>query len=424
MALHQQTYSLDHDAFVATLAETANLLIVQDLDGVCMGLVKDPLNRNIDTSYVKAVPAFEGNFFVLTNGEHIGPRGINGIIERAFDYKADGVDSVAQQGLYLPGLAAGGVQWQDRYGKLSHPGVSDAELAFLAQVPDRVEHRLRQFFADQPLTMSEQTLENCIRSSVLDNVASPTVNLNTFHAVLKDPDIYVELQQAVQALMDELMMTAKRQGLGDSFFVHYAPNLGRDDHGQEVVWWADEATSGTTDFQFMLRGAIKEAGVLALLNHYYFQRMGSYPLGEDFSVRQAPHAIDEMLALVEQNLDPDLMPMLVGVGDTVTSKAVETEAGVVFKRGGSDRNFLQLIQAIGQRFDSGNLTVYVDSSGGELKNRKPLILTTEADKPKVSEGPGDPQDTDDPLTLNVAFPAGHAQYCQAFQTAAKLRIAG
>lgn len=425
MSLDQQTYSLDHDAFVATLAETANLLIVQDLDGVCMGLVKDPLNRNIDTSYVKAVPAFEGNFFVLTNGEHIGPRGINGIIERAFDYQAvDGADSVAQQGLYLPGLAAGGVQWQDRYGKLSHPGVSDAELAFLAQVPDRVEHRLRQFFDQQPTVLSEETLETCMRASVLDNVASPTVNLNTFYEVLKDPDVYIALQQAVQALMDELMMTAKRQGLGESFFVHYAPNLGRDDHGQEVVWWADEATSGTTDFQFMLRGAIKEAGVLALLNHYYFQRMGSYPLGGDFSVRQAPHTVDEMLALVEQRLDPELMPTLVGVGDTVTSKAVKTEGGVVFKRGGSDRNFLQLIQAIGQRFDSGNFTVYVDSSGGELKNRKPLILTTEAGRPKISEGPGDPQDTEDPLTLNVAFPAGHAQYCQAFQAAAKLRIAG
>ncbi|MEO1402733.1 MAG: glucosylglycerol 3-phosphatase [Cyanobacteria bacterium J06635_1] len=425
MALHQQTYSLDHDAFVTTLAETANLLVVQDLDGVCMGLVKDPLNRSIDTSYVKAVPAFEGNFFVLTNGEHIGPRGINAIIERAFGHQAvDGAESVAQQGLYLPGLAAGGVQWQDRYGKLSHPGVSDAELAFLAQVPDRVEHRLRQFFDDQSLTLSEQTLENCIRASVLDNVASPTVNLNTFYEVLKDPEIYVELQQAVQALMDELMMTAKRQGLGDSFFIHYAPNLGRDEEGQEVVWWADDATSGTTDFQFMLRGAIKEAGVLALLNYYYFQRIGSYPLGEDFSVRQAPKTIEEMLALVEQNLDPEIMPTLVGVGDTVTSKAVETEAEVVFKRGGSDRNFLQLIQAIGQSFNSGNFTVYVDSSGGELKNRKPLMLSTEAGRPKVSEGPGDSQDTDDPLTLNVVFPAGHAQYCRAFQSAAKLRIAG
>ncbi|MEO0457290.1 MAG: glucosylglycerol 3-phosphatase [Cyanobacteria bacterium P01_A01_bin.114] len=425
MSLHQQTYSLDHDAFVAQLAETANLLIVQDLDGVCMKLVKDPLNRNISTGYVKAVPAFEGNFFVLTNGEHIGPRGINSIIERAFETKAtDSAETVAQQGLYLPGLAAGGVQWQNRYGKLSHPGVSDSELAFLAQVPDRVEHRLRQFFAEQPSTVSEEILETCIRASVLDNVASPTVNLNTFYETLNDPELYIQLQQAVQALMDELMMTAKRQGLGDSFFVHYAPNLGRNENGQEVVWWAGETTSGTTDFQFMLRGAIKEAGVLALLNHYYCQRIGSYPLGEDFNARQAPKTIEEMLALVEQKLDPALMPTLVGVGDTVTSQAIETADGVVFKRGGSDRNFLQLIQAIGQSFDNESFTVYVDSSGGELKNRRPLILTTENGRPKVSEGPGDPQDTEDSLTLNVAFPAGHVQYCQAFQAAAKLRIAG
>ncbi|NEP15729.1 MAG: glucosylglycerol 3-phosphatase [Leptolyngbya sp. SIO4C1] len=420
MTLHQQTHSLDHEALIALMAETANLLIVQDLDGVCMGLVKDPLSRVIDMAYIKSVPAFEGNFFVLTNGEHIGQRGINGIIERAFG----GAEAVAQQGLYLPGLAAGGVQWQNRYGKLEHPGVSDAELAFLAQVPDRIEHQLRQFFAERPMLLSPEALEACIQSAVLDNVASPTVNLNTFYETLRDLDAYVELQQTIQALLDDLLAAAKRQGLGDSFFVHYAPNLGRDENGQEVAWWASETSSGTTDFQFMLRGAIKEAGVLALLNHYYFQRTGKYPLGVDFNARQAPHQADDMLALVEQNFDPALMPTMIGVGDTVTSQAVETEDGLEFKRGGSDRNFLQLIQAIGQTFESSNLTVYVDSSGGELKNRKPVQVTSDYGQPRVVEGPRDLRDSDDPLTLNVVFPGGHLQYCQAFQTAAQRRISG
>jgi hypothetical protein len=102
-SLHQQTYALAHDCWIDLLAKTDNLLIIQDLDGVCMGLVKDPLQRVIDTGYVTATRDFDGHFYVLTNGEHVGQRGINGIIERAF---GDG-DLVKAQGRYLPGLAAG-----------------------------------------------------------------------------------------------------------------------------------------------------------------------------------------------------------------------------------------------------------------------------------------------------------------------------
>jgi len=60
LPLHQQTYSLDHERFVDLLSQTENLLIIQDLDGVCMGLVKDPLDRHIETDYVTATQAFEG----------------------------------------------------------------------------------------------------------------------------------------------------------------------------------------------------------------------------------------------------------------------------------------------------------------------------------------------------------------------------
>ena len=83
LPLSDQTLSLQHDAFIQVLAHTENLLIIQDLDGVCMRLVKDPLSRVIDLPYVEATKAFDGQFFVLTNGEHIGKRGVNGIIERA-----------------------------------------------------------------------------------------------------------------------------------------------------------------------------------------------------------------------------------------------------------------------------------------------------------------------------------------------------
>ncbi|MFG6098238.1 glucosylglycerol 3-phosphatase [Leptolyngbyaceae cyanobacterium CCMR0082] len=408
--LHQQTFSLDHAAFTKLLTHTENLLIIQDLDGVCMGLVKDPLNREIHPSYVEAVTAYDGHFFVLTNGEHIGKRGINGIIEKALGKDVSDC--------HLPGLAAGGVQWQDRYGQLNHPGVSDDELIFLQSVPNRITTALREFLNNLNHGLSSEVLNHCINASVLDNVASPTANLNTFYEKLANPALYQQIQEHMKVLMDQLLTEAVEKGLGDSFFVHYAPNLGRNNNGDEAVWWANETTSGTTDFQFMLRGAIKEAGVLALLNRYYFKKIGVHPLGIGFNARQAPRTMDDMLALVKQDFDPAHMPLIIGVGDTVTSQAVETEDGLVFQRGGSDRNFLQLIQNIGHVFNNGNLVAYVDSSGGELKNRRPVQVETQNGISKVTQGPGDPRDNSDPLKLNVVFPGGHQQYCQIFETGA------
>ncbi|MGB3534628.1 MAG: glucosylglycerol 3-phosphatase [Microcoleaceae cyanobacterium] len=415
-SLSQQHLSLNHSAITEILATTENLLIIQDLDGVCMGLVKDPLNRVIHPDYIEAVPAFEGHFFVLTNGEHIGQRGVNGIIERAIDPTI-----LAEKGLYLPGLAAGGVQWQDRYGQLTYPGVSEAELAFLAQVPNHIEQELREFLTIHREKFSASTIEHCINSSVLDNAASPTANLNTAYEILDNPKIFATLQRRMQQLMEQLLQAATQQGLTDSFFVHYAPNLGRDQTGNEIVWFAEGETSGTTDFQFMLRGAIKEAGVLALLNHYYYQRTGEYPLGIDFNARLAPNTAEDLLKLVQDHCDPAVMPTIIGVGDTVTSQVVNTSTGLEAKRGGSDRNFLQLIQSIGEAFNQDNLTVYVDSSGGELKNRKPVKWVEKNGNKVVTEGPGDPQDTADPLRLNIVFPGGYPQYCKAFQTAAQHR---
>ncbi|PSN13100.1 glucosylglycerol 3-phosphatase, partial [filamentous cyanobacterium CCP5] len=407
LPLHQQTYSLQHDRFRDLLATTENILIIQDLDGVCMGLVKDPLNRVIDTAYIEATRDFAGHFYVLTNGEHVGQRGVNGIIERAYGDP----ERVQTEGLYLPGLAAGGVQWQDRHGDLDHPGVSDAEMTFLESVPAKIRQRLRDFAAEHNLSLEADTLDRCIDASALDNIASPTANLNTFHGALQDQmDTYRALQRAMHSLMEDLLAEAEHQGLGNSFFVHYAPNHGRGPDGKEIVWYSQGRESGTTDFQFMLRGAIKEAGVLTLLNRYYAQRTGHYPLGADFSVRQAPHSHEELLALVAQNFDPAQMPLIVGVGDTVTSKVDAVDGQPVAKRGGSDRNFLHLVQAIGARLNTGNLVVYVDSSGGELKNRKALQLSDRNGIPEVIEGPGDPRDTDDPLVLNVVFPGGHREY--------------
>ncbi|MGB7086076.1 MAG: glucosylglycerol 3-phosphatase, partial [Phormidesmis sp.] len=147
LPLHQQSLSLNHAAFAKTLSTCENLLIIQDLDGVCMGLVNDPLTRQIDPGYIKATRAFDPHFYVLTNGEHIGRRGVNRIVERAFEGDKAALQA---QNSYLPGLAAGGVQWQQRNGQGSHPGVSEAELAFLKTVPQRIEDCLRAFFRSHP----------------------------------------------------------------------------------------------------------------------------------------------------------------------------------------------------------------------------------------------------------------------------------
>ena len=59
---------LTPDQLLQELTGAEDLLIVQDLDGVCMQLVKDPLTRRMDPSYVDAVAALDGQFAVLTNG--------------------------------------------------------------------------------------------------------------------------------------------------------------------------------------------------------------------------------------------------------------------------------------------------------------------------------------------------------------------
>ena len=416
--LHQSSLSLNHEALINILATQENILIIQDLDGVCMSLVKDPLTREIERQYLTATKAFDGHFFVLTNGEHIGRRGVNRIVEKAFDDS----ELVKQQGLYLSGLAGGGVQWQDRYGKVNHPGVSDAELAFLEAIPQKMEASLREFFQQYDSRFTSEQLNAYIHATVLDNKVSPTINLNVFHDVLADSAIYSKLQKAMARLTQNLLQEAETMGLNNSFFVHFAPNLGRDELGLEIMQSASENDSGTTDLQFMLRGAIKEAGVPFILNHYYYLRTGNYPLGKDFNSRKAPHSKVELLALVKDNFDSKLMPRIIGIGDTVTSKGETNGNQLIFRRGGSDRGFLELIQAIGEEFETENLVLYVDSSGGELKNRKPLKLNEQ--KTEVVEGVGDARDTEDPLTLNVVFPGGYRQYTKVFQEAASRRKEG
>lgn len=418
MKLSEQSASRDHAGLLEALAGSERLLVIQDLDGVCMGLVRDPLDRQMDPDYVLAARRLEGEFMVLTNGEHIGTRGVNGVIERAFEPAT----RAAEEGLYLPGLAAGGVQLQDRFGNVSHPGVSEAELEFLRAVPDKLQAFFRSRLSEAPYALSTEEVQPLASAAVLDNLVSPTANLNVFFDAFRGKkDLYGQLQREVAGFVSDLQAEARAEGLGDAFFVHYAPNLGRDESGQERLQPATETHSGTHDIQFMLRGAVKEVGVLVALNRYYHDQTGSYPLGEGFNAREAPRDHGVLLKLAEERFDRALMPRIIGVGDTVSSNPNPDGSGDAL-RGGSDRGFLTLVQDLGKTFGTDNAVLFVDSSGGEVTRPSIDVARLEELGPdetwKALEGITDAKD---PLRLSFVFPEGHVQYTRFFEALADRR---
>ena len=394
---------MDLDSLQKELIDSPDFLIVQDLDGVCMPLVKDPLTRSLAAKYVHAAALLRGNFCVLTNGEHEGHRGVNRIVEQAL-----GDRSIARnQGLYLPGLAAGGVQLQDEFGHLTHPGVSDAEMSFLASVPERMNALMEALLPSVMPDLADQDLKAEIKQAILDTQVSPTINLNSlFSRIPNDVSGQRALQSMLEALMQQLMEMAVAEGLHESFFLHVAPNLGRDSSGSERLKPSTPGDVGSTDIQFMLRGAIKEAGLLVLINRHVSARTGIPPLGEDFNVRTAPQDLESLLALCKDRIPLEQMPQLVGVGDTVTS--TESASGDGWLRGGSDRGFLTLLQELGRSFQRPNRVVIVDSSGGEI------------DRPSLADdslaGISDPED---PLQFDVCIPGGPDQYVDWFVDLAK-----
>ena len=396
---------LTPDQLLQELAVVDDLLIVQDLDGVCMQLVKDPLTRRMDRNYVEAAALLEGAFVVLTNGEHERRRGVNRLVEQALEDQT----RPAREGLYLPGLAAGGVQLQDRHGNVSHPGVSDAEMAFLAVAPARMEALLKERLPAVLPEVDPGDLQRLAHVAVLDTQVSPTVNLNALFALIpNDVPRQRQLQSLLEALMEQLLNEALDAGLEGSFFLHAAPNLGRDAAGRERLKPAEPGDVGTTDIQFMLTGSLKEAGLLVLLNRHIAARWGEAPLGDDFHVRTAPRDHEGLLELARARIPHERMPLLVGVGDTVTSTASPDGSG--WLRGGSDRGFLTLLQALGGWSGQDNRVILVDSSHGEV------------DRPSLADGQlvgiSDPQD---PLRLDLLMPDGPPAYVSWFGRLARAR---
>ena len=386
------------EELISIISNEKNFLLVQDLDGVCIPLVQDPLMRELNKEYVMAVSKLKNNFSVLTCGEHEGRRGVNRLVEKALNSKT----KAKEFGLYLPGLAACGVEFQDRFSNLSHPGVKENEIDFLAKVPklmrSMLTNELNIFFPN----LSNKQLNKLIEVAICDTRFTPTLNFNEIFSHVKNNFKKVKsLQLIMERIMNNLLEESKTHGLKDSFFLHMMPNLGLKE-GREIIKYATENEFGTTDIQFIINGAIKEAGLLLVLNKYISTITGDYPFGEEFDVRNAPKNQNELVKLCKSKIPSDKMPLLIGVGDTVTSQR-DNESNS-WLRGGSDRGFLTLIQRLGESHNKNNQIIFVNSSNEQV--RRPRI--NGCDMSGIS-------DPDDDLKFNMIIKDGPEEYIEWFK---------
>ena len=383
---------------IDTIINEKDILIVQDLDGVCIPLVQDPLKREINKEYVKDVSRLREKFAVLTCGEHEGRRGVNRLVEKALNSKT----TAKENGFYLPGLAACGVEFQDRFSNLSHPGLEDNEINFLAEVPIMMRSMLTNELKKFLPNLSNELRNKLIDVAVCDTRFTPTLNFNEiFNYVKNDFQKVKDLQLIMKNIMNDLLEDSKNHGLDNSFYLHLMPNLGIR-NGKEIMKYSTQNEFGTTDIQFIIKGAIKEAGLLLLLNKYIANKTGVYPFGENFNVRNAPKTHNKLIALCKDKIPSDQMPLLVGVGDTVTS--VKDNKDNSWLRGGSDRGFLTLIQRLGESYNKENQVVFVNSCNDQVLRPK----INGADMTGIS-------DPNDDLNFNMIINDGPKEYIEWFK---------
>ena len=383
---------------IDTIINEKDILIVQDLDGVCIPLVQDPLKREINKEYVKDVSRLREKFAVLTCGEHEGRRGVNRLVEKALNSKT----TAKENGFYLPGLAACGVEFQDRFSNLSHPGLKDNEINFLAEVPIMMRSMLTNELKKFLPNLSNELRNKLIEVAVCDTRFTPTLNFNEiFNYVKNDFQKVKDLQLIMKNIMNNLLEDSKNHGLDNSFYLHLMPNLGIR-NGKEIMKYSTQNEFGTTDIQFIIKGAIKEAGLLLLLNKYIANKTGVYPFGENFNVRNAPKTHNKLIALCKDKIPSDQMPLLVGVGDTVTS--VKDNKDNSWLRGGSDRGFLTLIQRLGESYNKENQVVFVNSCNDQVLRPK----INGADMTGIS-------DPNDDLNFNMIINDGPKEYIEWFK---------
>ena len=375
-----------------------NILIVQDLDGVCIPLVQDPLKRELDKEYIEDVSKLKGSFSVLTCGEHEGRRGVNRLVEKALNSKT----IAKENGFYLPGLASCGVEFQDRFSNSSYPGLNDNEINFLSKVPKMMRSMLTNELKKFLPNLSSELRNKLIDVAVCDTRFTPTLNFNEIFSFVKNDLRKVkELQLVMEKIMSNILEASKDYGLEKSFHLHLMPNLGLK-NGREIMKFATQNEFGTTDIQFIINGAIKEAGLLLLLNKYISNKTGVYPFGSNFNVRNAPKTINKLIDLCKDKVSSDQMPMIIGIGDTVTS--VKDDKTNSWLRGGSDRGFLTLIQRLGELYQKENQVIFVNSSNSEVS--RPRVNGTDMN------GISDPNDD---LKFDMIISEGPQEYIEWFK---------
>ena len=386
----------DISDFQEIVINSKSILFIQDIDGVCIPLVKDPMTRKLELKYIYAAKDLEEEFFVLTCGEHEGKRGVNRIIERSLN----NIIEPKEKGLYLRGLAACGVEYQDNSGNISFEGVSKEELDFLSKVPNLMrpsfERIVRKIFPN----LDQVGINKHASKSICKTRFSPTINFNSLFDLVQD-DSYKRkiIQKSFEDMMNQIIYKAESQGLKNSFFLHISPNLGSN-NCNEIIKLSTKNDIGSTDIQLLLKGAVKDSGVLFLLNKFIEEETGKAPFGRNFNFRNSPKTIKEKVDFCKKNIKAKDMPTIIGVGDTITSQKISNKS---YSRGGSDRSFLELIQLLGKEFRSNNKIIFVDSSSGEVYRP--------STKKSGFEGIIDEEDN---LKFDMVFQNGPKEYVEWF----------
>ena len=122
---------------------------------------------------------------------------------------------------------------------------------------------------------------------------------------------------------------------------------------------------------------------------------------EEILILETLHSVTEKIDLCKRTIQKEDMRLIVGVGDTVTSKKNNDEKR--YSRGGSDRSFLELIQILGNEYGIKNKIIFVDSSSGEVE--RPSTKKT---------GLIGISDVHDNLKFDIVFKNGPKEYISWF----------
>ena len=106
------------------------------------------------------------------------------------------------------------------------------------------------------------------------------------------PDYYLQKQGFTNPKKMYFSFTDASSGDGGQMGPHHGYLFIGKAKGQEIIKLATANDIGTTDIQLILNGALKEAGLLVLLNKFITKKTGMSPFGTKFNVRNAPKSIN------------------------------------------------------------------------------------------------------------------------------------